>query len=162
MAWRPDEYLIEGELDNSVPGKVTGWFKFVGLKHVVKLDLEGDFSADIRGAKFHLRNPNRKHGSDRANYMEGFSPTQTGKVGTMTGGLLSEDFVAYPYFEWYSEANGRVVLDLAPDEHGAPTPFDVLVWWNPELSWAEISGSEATLPGDTPGRTALGRVAERN
>ncbi len=28
MAWRPTEYLLEGELDNTTPGKVTGWMQF--------------------------------------------------------------------------------------------------------------------------------------
>jgi hypothetical protein len=32
MAWRPTEYLIEGELDNTTPGKVTGWMRFAGMK----------------------------------------------------------------------------------------------------------------------------------
>jgi hypothetical protein len=30
MAWRPSEYLIDGELDNTTPGKVTGWMRFAG------------------------------------------------------------------------------------------------------------------------------------
>ena len=31
MAWRPNRYLLEGELDNTQPGKVTGWMRFAGL-----------------------------------------------------------------------------------------------------------------------------------
>ena len=54
MAWRPHEILIEGELDNTVPGKVTGWIRFVGMNEVVKLDLLGDFHRDIRGTKVRL------------------------------------------------------------------------------------------------------------
>jgi hypothetical protein len=27
MAWRPCENLIEGDLDNRTPGKVTGWMR---------------------------------------------------------------------------------------------------------------------------------------
>jgi len=52
MAWRPHEFLIEGELDNSNPGKVTGWMKFVGLDGTVHFDLQGNFRRDIRGAKY--------------------------------------------------------------------------------------------------------------
>ena len=29
MAWRPYENLIDGELDNRVPGRVTGWLRFL-------------------------------------------------------------------------------------------------------------------------------------
>ncbi|HUT56332.1 MAG TPA: hypothetical protein VNA25_00495, partial [Phycisphaerae bacterium] len=62
---------------------------------------------------------------DRAKYLEGFSLTQTGEVGDMTAGLPPQDYVNYPYFEWYSEANGRVVLELEPEQVevvGTPIP----------------------------------------
>jgi hypothetical protein len=51
MAWRPNEYVIEGELDNTQPGRVTGWILFAGLKDKVTFDLQGDFHRDIRGAR---------------------------------------------------------------------------------------------------------------
>ena len=54
MAWRPTQYLLEGELNNTTPGKVTGWLRFAGMKHQVTFDLEGDFHRDIRGASIHL------------------------------------------------------------------------------------------------------------
>lgn len=43
MAWRPTTLLIEGMLDNTTPGKVTGWMKFAGMKEKVTFDLEGNF-----------------------------------------------------------------------------------------------------------------------
>ena len=55
MAWRPTQYLIEGELDNTQPGKVTGWMRFAGLKQLVTFDLSGNFHRDIRGAKIRFR-----------------------------------------------------------------------------------------------------------
>jgi hypothetical protein len=125
MAWRPHENLVEGELDNTVPGKVTGWLRFVGLKEVVKLDLAGDFHRDIRGTKLRLRNPNPTQDGDRAKYLEGFSPIQTGDVGDMTAGLPPADYVTYPYLEWYGQENGRVVLELEPEQVeviGTPIP----------------------------------------
>lgn len=54
-AWRPTEYLIEGELDNTTPGKVTGWMRFAGMKDKVTFDLNGNFHRDIRGAKIRLK-----------------------------------------------------------------------------------------------------------
>ena len=57
MAWRPTDNLIEGELDNTVPGEVTGWLLFLGMKEAAKLDLVGGFHRDIRGAKICLTNP---------------------------------------------------------------------------------------------------------
>jgi hypothetical protein len=128
MAWRPHAQLIGGELDNSVLGKVTGWLRFVGLKEVVKLDLVGDFHRDIRGTKVRLRNPNpsdQGRDGDRP-YLEGFSPIQTGEAGDMTAGLPPADYVSgYVYLEWYSEQNGRVVLELDQDQIevvGKPIP----------------------------------------
>jgi hypothetical protein len=125
MAWRPHENLIGGELNNSVPGKVTGWIMFVGMDKPVKLDLMGDFHRDIRGTKVRLRNPNPTQDGDQAKYLAGFSPKQTGVVGDMTAGLPPRDYVSYPYFEFYSDQNGRVVLELEPEQVeviGTPIP----------------------------------------
>jgi hypothetical protein len=173
MAWRPYSNLIDGELDNRIPGKVTGWIRFFRsgkrpLKAV--FDLDGDFHEDIRGKVIRLQNPEP---SDRdgdldgeGTYMEGFSHVQRGQVGNITAGLplgvwtddlsqklmaqneliwdevglqgpererrrqlfadnhrehiaagdLYYPYTAYPYIEWYSEANGRVVLELEPSQ----------------------------------------------
>jgi hypothetical protein len=171
MAFRPYENLIDGELDNRVPGKVTGFVRFFRqdkkpLK--VSLDLTGDFHEDIRGKVIRLKNPepsdrNQELGRE-GTYMEGISVKQRGSVGDITAGLslgqwtpelaqklmaqneliwdengltgpgreqrrkelaliysqhidagdLFYPYVDYPYVEWYSDANGRVVLELSP------------------------------------------------
>jgi hypothetical protein len=173
MAWRPYENLINGELDNQTPGRVTGWLRFYrfGKRPLrVKLDLVGDFHDDIRGKVIRLSNPDpvdRNESLDReGTYMEGFASMQRGDAGDITAGLplgiWSEDlsqkllqqqeliweenglpavereqrwqeiaqthrphierkepfypYAAYPYIEWYSEANGRVVLELEPEQ----------------------------------------------
>ena len=134
MAWRPYQNLIEGELDNTVPGKVTGWIHFLGMDEPVKFELEGDFHRDIRGAKirFHNSNPSdRNHsgalsGTPAGSYMKGFSPVQTGRVGDITAGLSPHDYGDHPYVEWYSDQNGRVVLELEPEQVeviGKPIPW---------------------------------------
>lgn len=114
MAWRPTEYLIEGELDNTQPNKVTGWMKFVGMKEKVTFDLEGNFHRDIRGAKIHFTGDAYEDQADidGEKYMEGFALHQTGKAGDITAGREPVDYAAYPYIEWYSAENGRVVLEL--------------------------------------------------
>jgi len=134
MAWRPYENLIEGELDNTTLGRVTGWLRFVGMEETVKLDLKGDFHRDIRGAKLRLRNasPADSHQSGsmgevrEGSYMRGFSPIQTGDAGDITAGLPPHDYGTCPYIEWYSEENGRVVLELEPEQVevvGKPIPW---------------------------------------
>jgi hypothetical protein len=112
MAWRPTEYLIEGELDNTTPGKVTGWMKFAGLKDKVTFDLKGNFHRDIRGAKIRLRGDGDEADLEAASYMDGFASHQTGEVGDMTAGGPPVDYVNTPYYEWFGDENGRVVLEL--------------------------------------------------
>jgi hypothetical protein len=173
MAWRPYENLIEGQLDNHIPGKVSGWIRFLrrGKQPLtVNFDLAGDFHEDIRGTVIRLTNPSpsdRSASLDRkGTYMDGFSAVQQGEVGDITAGLslgpLTEElaqrlmrqhelawdetglqglgrelrrkefaehyrahieagdlyypYVNYPYIEWYSETNGRVVLELEPSQ----------------------------------------------
>jgi len=126
MAWRPTEYLIEGELDNTVPGRVTGWMKFAGLEKTIMFDLEGNFHRDIRGTKIHLTGNGCKEDDGNAQKcMQCFSSTQTGKAGDITAGLPPQDYVSYPYIEWYGDENGRVVLELEPGQIrviGEPIP----------------------------------------
>jgi len=91
MAWRPYENLIDGELDNRTPGKVTGWIRFFRNEQPplrVTFDLEGDFHEDIRGTVIRLSNPNPSEAyPDKGTYMKGFSPMQTGTAGDITAGL---------------------------------------------------------------------------
>jgi hypothetical protein len=118
MAWRPARFLIEGMLDNTRPKKVTGWMKFAGLKERVTFDLEGDFHRDIRGARIRFTGdaeggPEKAGTEEAKEYMKDFAQHQTGKAGDMTAGLPPADYVSgYCYLEWYSEENGRVVIEL--------------------------------------------------
>ena len=173
MAYRPYENLIDGELDNHIPGKVSGWIRFMRRgKQPLKaiFDLTGDFHEDIRGTVIRLSNPapsERNADLDReGTYMDGFSAVQRGEAGDITAGFslgpwtealaqklmrqheirwdearlqgpereawrndvaevyrahieagdLYYPYVDYPYIEWYSEANGRVVLELDPSQ----------------------------------------------
>lgn len=111
MAWRPTGFLIEGELDNTQLGKIVGWMKFVGKKRRVQFQLDGNFHRDIQGGKISFSNP--EHESDDTDgYMKGFAQKQTGNAGDITLGLPPQDYVEYPYIEWYSDQNGRCVLEL--------------------------------------------------
>jgi hypothetical protein len=117
---------MEGELDNTTLGKVTGWMRFAGLGKKVTFDLKGDFHRDIRGAKIHFVGEGRENDPTAASYMDSFAVEQTGKVGDMTAGLPPADYVSgYVYLEWYDDDNGRVVLELDQDQVkviGQPIP----------------------------------------
>jgi hypothetical protein len=88
MAWRPHLDLIDGELSNREPGKVTGWMRFFrrGMQPLrVVFDLEGDFHEDIRGSDIVLKNDDPADTNTSlerdGTYMEGFDPVQRGTVG---------------------------------------------------------------------------------
>jgi hypothetical protein len=92
MAWRPYENLIDGELDNRIPGKIRGWMRFFrnGQSPLRAIfDLEGDFHEDIRGTVIRLSNPNpsERFPDREKTYMRGFNPMQTGTAGDITAGL---------------------------------------------------------------------------
>jgi hypothetical protein len=120
--------LIEGELSNRVRGQVTGTLRFRGLPEPVTLQLKGDFHRDIRGASIKFIGPITEAADELdADYMQGFACLQTGSVGDITAGREPRDYVDYPYIEWYSEQNGRVVLELDPEQVciiGTPHPAD--------------------------------------
>jgi hypothetical protein len=127
MAFRPTQYLIEGELDNTNPRKVIGWMRFVGLRERVTFDLEGNFHRDIRGAKIHFTGDayEDQQDVDPGSYLEGFAQHQTGKAGDITAGLPPHDYGCTPYVEIFSEQNGRIVLELEPAQIeviGTPIP----------------------------------------
>jgi len=111
MAWRIHENLVEGEMDNTTPGRVSGTLRFVGRARKVTLDLEGDFNGALRGKRIHLHNPEacernlslRQPGS----YMRGFKARQVGEVHCIErfpDGML--------HAAWYENTNGRVVMEL--------------------------------------------------
>ncbi|HOH65645.1 MAG: hypothetical protein RBS72_22240 [Sedimentisphaerales bacterium] len=130
MAFRPTHCLIEGELDNTQLGAVTGWIRFVGVNAPVVLKLQGNFHRDIQGAKIRFKGEASPDDPDKEAYMDGFSTSQNGKVGDITAGLPPFDYGDYPYIEWYSEENGRVVLELDKDQVeviGQPIPLEEAV-----------------------------------
>ncbi len=117
MAWKPTTLLIEGMLDNTTPGKVRGWMKFAGMKEKVTFDLEGNFHRDIRGAKIRLIGGATDNEPGTEDYLQCLASHQTGKVGNITAGLPSANYISGSVsVEWYSRLNGRVVLELEQDQ----------------------------------------------
>lgn len=118
MAFRPTPNLIEGLLDNTSSGRVEGWIDFYreGKRplHCV-LDLDGDFCDDIRGRILHIWNEQPTDaGFDGSleriapGYMDHMHPQQRGNAGDIT----AQHNQGHCYVEWYSERNGRVVLEV--------------------------------------------------
>jgi hypothetical protein len=112
MAWRPTDYLIDGELDNTAPGRVAGWMRFAGLDGRVTLDLKGDLLGEARGSVIRLSGGASAGDPEAARYMDGFEPMQAGSAGDMSAGdfLPVSGPMRRAYLEW-SGPNGRVVLE---------------------------------------------------
>ncbi len=132
MAWRIDEAVVRGELDNRTRGRVTGRLWLVGRTEPVLLDLAGDCHRDLAGRFLEFTNPQPK-----AANLVSLAPRQLGSVGDITASRkvrvpdvpmdqISEYIEAgrpYPahwgnalYLEWFSETDGRVVIETASFE----------------------------------------------
>lgn len=127
MAWRIDEQVLRGEIDNRLPGRVNGKIWLVGREEAVELELVGNPWRDLAGHLLKFSNPDAKP-SDGAQ----LAPYQEGMVGDMTASRKVKipecsmeelmDFYRakqpFPwhwgnsiYLEWYSQTNGRVVIE---------------------------------------------------
>jgi hypothetical protein len=137
MALRLDKAVVRGEVDNTRPGKVTGRLWLIGRKEPVVLALQGNAWRDVAGRKITFRNPNPEAQSSA----ESLRSEQNGVVGDITASNKVKVFTvpeeewlaAYEerrteevptewrnalYLEWFSEMNGRVVIESADFEIG--------------------------------------------
>ena len=126
MAWRFHEHILRGELDNRTRGRVTGRIWLAGAEEPLVLDLRGDCAPDLAGCLLTFENPNPVPMTS-----EPPSAVQRGWVGDITASqkcrvpdVPVEEFVRAKgnapwhwantlYLEWYSEVNGRVVVQTA-------------------------------------------------
>lgn len=129
MAWRIEEQVLRGEIDNRTPGRVIGKIWLAGRDEAVELELEGNPWRDLAGHLLKFTNPDAKVADGPR-----LSAYQQGMVGDMTASRkvkipdcsmeeLMEFYSAkqpFPwhwgnslYLEWYSQTNGRVVIEAA-------------------------------------------------
>ena len=129
MAWRIEGSVIRGEIDNRVRGRVTGRIWFVGRTEPAELMLTGNSWRDLAGRRLEFSNPEPAPGD-----FAGLTTLQQGTVGDITASRkvkvpeipmsqIGEYYAArkpFPwhwgnslYLEWYSERNGRVVIESA-------------------------------------------------
>ncbi|HEX7260736.1 MAG TPA: hypothetical protein VF258_02890, partial [Luteolibacter sp.] len=130
MAWRIEDAVAHGEIDNTVEGHTTGRIWLAGRDEPLILSLNGDCWRDLAGTRLQFENPNPKSTPDA----EALDVDQTGIVGDMTASrknkvptVSEEEFnelyhnqldIPYEwrntlYLEWFSEINGRVVIETA-------------------------------------------------
>jgi len=130
MAWRIEEAVAHGEIDNTVEGLTTGRIWLAGRDEPLILSLNGDCWRDLAGTRLQFENPFSKSVPDA----EALDIDQSGIIGDMTASrknkvptVSEEEFnslyenrqeIPYEwhntlYLEWFSEINGRVVIESA-------------------------------------------------
>ena len=128
MAWRIDEAVVRGQIDNTIEGRTTGIIWLFGRPEPLVLSLVGDCWRDLAGTKLMFENPAPACLDDAL----AIEAEQKGIIGDMTASrkarvpLADEDElhqIRKPgseipcewknvlYLEWFSEINGRVVIE---------------------------------------------------
>ena len=129
MAWRIHDSVIRGEIDNRVKGRVRGKLWLDGLAEPVTLDLEGNACPDLAGCLLEFKNPAETFPIRKQPV---FAQLQRGKIGNLSasqkvrvftipdeeafamidrGEKPPERIANALYLEWFSEGNGRVVIE---------------------------------------------------
>jgi hypothetical protein len=131
MAWRPSDWVLEGELDNTQLGWTIGWMRIQGRDEPLKLKLAGNCHPDLAGWKFRIVRTDPIPDWAEELQLAGIATDQTGTIGDVTADQMIKHFECSPkefversfagdqpattwrkclYLEWYSHRNGRVVI----------------------------------------------------
>ncbi len=129
MAWRLDEHVVCGEIDNRQRGRVTGHISLAGVDRPLTLELAGDCHPDLAGCFLRFENP---HPLPMTTRPPAFA--QRGAAGDITAARKVRTFdlpaeEAYEmlkrgerpperkanalYLEWLSPVSGRFVIESA-------------------------------------------------
>lgn len=129
MAFRIHDSVVRGEIDNRVKGIVRGKIWLENRNEPVILDLQGNAHRDLAGCLLAFVNPLPRLAHP---HLDSLNPVQRGVAGDLTAARKARMFdipveEAYDmlkrkqnppehlantlYLEWFSEANGRVVIE---------------------------------------------------
>lgn len=129
MAYRIHDSVERGEIDNLVKGIVRGKIWVRGCPQPIVLELKGNACADLAGCSLIFTN---RQNPIPVHHAEHFNPLQRGCIGDLTASrkvrvpaVPMEEFLHWPkekgrpptrwanclYLEWFSRANGRVVIE---------------------------------------------------
>ena len=135
MAWRIEENVSRGEIDNRTAGRVYGKVWLADRNDPLVLELTGNCHKDLAGCRITFTNP-----APKADSRITLAANQRGAVGDMTaarkvrviedfdylaikrGKKFSEHLANCLYLEWFSEANGRVVIESTAYEISVSEP----------------------------------------
>lgn len=118
MAWRIDQAVVRGEIDNTSPGQTLGRIWLIHQVEPLELKLEGDCWRDLAGTVLRFSNPT----PDFSLAAPGLSNPQHGLVGDMTASRKlrvyhvdsdepSSTWRNHLSLEWFDNVNGRVLIE---------------------------------------------------
>lgn len=132
MAWRPGDWVLQGEIDNTSLGWTTGWIKIQGRDERLQLKLAGNCHPDLAGWKFRVvRTDPIPEWVGPIGNLNSIVTNQSGYVGDVTaeqmlkhfecssgefvrrcqtGGMPQTTWRKALYLEWFDSRNGRVVI----------------------------------------------------
>src|SRR5437867_11425 len=134
MAFRIHDSVVRGEIDNRVQGIVRGNIWVEGRAEPVVLELKGNAWPDLAGCLLTFTNPQKRILHP---HLDSLHPKQRGSIGDLTASRKvrvfdvpleealemirrkekpSEHMANSLYLEWFSQANGRVVIESADYE----------------------------------------------
>ncbi len=134
MAFRIHDCVVRGEIDNRRKGIVRGRIWVEGRAEPVALELKGNAWPDLAGCLLTFTNPQKRIAHQ---HLDSLDPVQRGSIGDLTASRkvrvfdvpLNEAFAMIDrnerppehmanslYLEWFSETNGRVVIESADYE----------------------------------------------
>src|SRR6266699_4567242 len=134
MAFRIHDSVVRGEIDNRVNGIVRGKIWVECRAEPVMLELRGNAWPDLAGCLLTFANPQERFPHP---HLDSLLPVQRGSIGDLTASRKvrvfdvplekalemirrkekpPEHMANSLYLEWFSEANGRVVIESADYE----------------------------------------------
>lgn len=140
MAFRIHESVVRGEIDNRIKGAVRGKIWVAGHPEPIMLELEGNAWPDLAGCLLNFTNPLTPVPDPD---LDSLAPLQRGIIGDLTASRkvrvfdipLKEALAMFDrgekppehlanslYLEWFSEMNGRVVIESADYHLSISTP----------------------------------------
>lgn len=140
MAFRITDSVVRGEIDNLVKGIVRGTIWLEGYAQPVVLELQGNAHPDLAGCRLTFTNPQK--GIPHP-HQDALAQLQRGTIGDLTASrkvrvpaVPMDEFLHWPkekgrppsrwanclYLEWFSEANGRVVVESTDFEISISEP----------------------------------------
>lgn len=160
MARRIQQSIVRGEIDNRARGCVHGRLWLAGRGEPIVLELRGNCRRDLAGCLVTFVNPRAAAAADEETDLDALQSGVAGEITasrkvrffdvpleealriTREGGAPAEHMANSLYLEWFSDANGRVVIESSDYTFNVSAPVWTL---SAEEEQEEIETSHQAL-----------------